>query len=121
MRHLALPALLLLAAPAAADCRGAELLPPGPLVPGERVEVRGEAFSRCADVRAGCRAPSTRPLDDVALVLEQGRRTVPLDRQDADAQGRVRFSARLPDDLAPGPAVLRASGAELTITVAPRR
>lgn len=40
---------------------------------------------------------------------------------DADDDGLVRFRGRLPDGLAPGPAVLRAYGAALAITLAARR
>ncbi|WP_337063283.1 hypothetical protein [Kineococcus sp. G2] len=72
---------------------------------------------------AGCAGPTTTsqsPMEDVDLVLTQGEASWTLGT--ADAAGRaeqyaVGWQVRLPEDVAPGPAVLSAAGAEVPVLV----
>lgn len=129
-------------APASASCAGPGLSVTGVartavprLVAGSRVEVTGVGFlDGCDDgvqvsTGGGCSSPreqreQVRLLTDVRLTLFEGPSAVPLGASDATGpEGGVRFDAVLPADLAPGPAVLEAAGARLTVEVVgpPRR
>lgn len=87
------------------------------------LEVTGEWFrSGCDDTGqgSGCRAPESEeaPLTDVELFVEQGGRSVLLGTADAADKSQryaVGWEVTLPADLHPGPAVLRAAGAELPV------
>ncbi|WP_459643916.1 hypothetical protein [Kineococcus sp. NUM-3379] len=58
---------------------------------------------------------------EVELVLEQGGRAWPLgtaDAEGAEDASRTTWPVRLPEDLVPGPALLRAGSADETIRIA---
>ncbi|WP_129336805.1 hypothetical protein [Cellulomonas endophytica] len=109
------------------DVAPVELARDGPVV------VVGEPFmDRCADTSStvtgpGCSGPEPpsrpdvgepQPETDIPLVLEQGDRSWELGTADADADFTVSWQVRLPGEVTPGPATLRAGTAELPVVVA---
>ena len=130
------------APPARASCVGPvmavgssvdDVQPPtsgGTVVPGQEVTVSGLFFrDGCDDhgsVSGGCTPVEHRevetPLLDVPLVLEQDGRSWVLDTADAsgDDDGfAVRWQGRVPPDVVPGPALLRAATTTLPVEVTP--
>lgn len=92
----------------------------------QAVTVSGEWFhAGCDDTGsgAGCSGPSQAssesPMRDVALVLTQGSRSWTLGTADAgsDDHSSISWQVRLPDDVAPGPAVIRTDSARVTIEI----
>ena len=138
-----LAAGLLPPAPAAASCAGPQHLevdtgarrsaPSTPAAPSPvvvpaagEVEVSGVGFADgCDDTGGGlgCQGPPpVVPMRDVDLVLEQGGSTWTLGTADAAGPQEgfaVGWRVRLPADVAPGPAVLRARTAEREVLVEP--
>ena len=107
---------------ASASCGGPLLGPAdAPLVLGlgPATPLTGEGFVvGCDDTGqgAGCGAPPSEesPLQDVALVLEQGRTSVELgtaDAADREERYAVSWQVQVPDGFRPGAAVLRAASA----------
>lgn len=137
-----LPLLLLLAAAAlapagnaAASCAGPQLRvgavgdsPPGVEI-GSAVTVRGSFFVHgCDDTGgrtmgcAGEQRTTETPMGDVTLTIRQGGQRWDLGTKDAGTAaenklGRLAWHVEIPADLRPGPAVLRADGATLKVTV----
>lgn len=94
---------------------------------GTAVTVSGVWFhTGCDDAGevTGCSATSSEaPMRDVDLVLEQGAKLWVIGTESAaarDDQYAVLWSAAIPADVQQGPAILRAGGAELPVTIASR-
>lgn len=121
------PQLAIGSDPAAAEPTAQESPAPVPVPVGGPLQVSGQWFhDGCDDTGAGgagCAGPITTsqsPLQDVDLVLTQGG--VPWTLGTADAAGRaeryaIGWEVELPDDVAPGPAVLTAAGTEVAVQV----
>ncbi|MFE7404737.1 hypothetical protein [Isoptericola sp. NPDC057559] len=133
---LALPAVLTVAL-LAAGCAptgtsaGASCAAPavdvedGALTAGGAVRLAGTAFVEgCADFQGvsdgePLPAESTAPMSDLAVRWVQGTHDVELATVDADAHGEWSAVVMVPDDAAPGDAVIRvAPAADVAVTVA---
>jgi hypothetical protein len=108
--------------PAAASCVGPTIRTEGlDLRRGESATIAGESFvDGCRDTMTcsgilGCSRceytdPPPQPMRDVALRLEQGRRSWTLGTVDADDAGEVAWVIVVPEDARPGPARLVVDG-----------
>lgn len=121
------PQLAIGSDPAAAEPVADENPAPVPIADSGVLQVSGQWFHEgCDDTGAGgagCAGPITTsqsPMKDVDLVLTQGERSWTLGTADAAGHGEhyaIGWEVPLPEDVAPGPAVLSAAGVEVPVQV----
>ena len=121
------PQLAIGSDPAAAEPVAEENPAPVPIMDSGSLQVSGQWFHEgCDDTGVdgvGCAGPITTsqsPMENVDLVLRQGETSWTLDTADAAGHGEhyaIGWEVRLPEDVAPGPAVLSAAGAEVSVQV----
>ncbi|WP_432537281.1 hypothetical protein [Kineococcus arenarius] len=121
------PQLVVGSDPAAAQPDAVQSPAPVPIPASGQLQVAGQWFHEGCDdtgvAGAGCAGPVTTsqsPMEDVDLVLEQAGSSWTLGTAGAaghDEQYAIAWQVRLPEDVAPGPAVLSAAGAEVPVLI----